>query len=247
MSLVGKVALVTGGSRGIGRGIAMRLAREGARVAVHYGHDELAAEETVTAIEALGGSAFTVRAQLGVPGDAEALWQAYDAEASVVDIIVNNAGTAVMGPFAALDVETFDQLVAINARAPFFIIQLGLGRLRDDGRIINISSAVTRVSSPDAVAYGMTKSALNTMTLALSTVLAPRGITVNTVAPGLVETSMTEPMLADPATARVLASLSVFGRIGQPADIADVVGFLCSEDSRWITGQCIDVSGGTQL
>lgn len=247
MSLVGKVALVTGGSRGIGRAIAVRLAKDGARVAVHYGADDLGAAETVGAIHALGGSAFSVRAQLGAPGDADTLWRAYEAEATGVDIIVNNAGAAAMGTFGEFGLDDFDRLFAVNARAPFFIVQTAGHRLRDGGRVINVSSAVTRVPPPDAIAYAMSKSALNTLTLSLSKVLADRGITVNSVSPGLVETNLTGRMLADPATAQLLASLSVFNRVGQPADVADVVAFLASEESRWITGQCIDVSGGTQL
>src|SRR5689334_19248272 len=130
-ALTGKNALVTGGSRGIGRAIAERLGREGARVGVHYNSGADAAKQTVAAIEAAGGSAFTVQAELGVPGDAENLWAAFDSHADGLDILINNAGIAELGGVADTSPETFERLFAVNTTAPFFITQLGLGRLRD--------------------------------------------------------------------------------------------------------------------
>ncbi|CAL9625869.1 SDR family oxidoreductase [Streptomyces sp. enrichment culture] len=248
----GKTALVTGGSRGIGRAISHRLAREGALVAVHYGHDRTAAERTVKEIEADGGRAFTVHAELGVDGDADALWSdfdralaAQDAEAGL-DILVNNAGITVPRRIADVTEADYDRVFAINTRAPFFIIQRGLGRLRDGGRIVNISSVATRVAYPAIVSYTMTKAALDYLTLALAEELGPRGITVNAVAPGYTETEI-NPTLAVPEIRRRYSEASVFGRLGDPADIADAVSFVASDDARWVTGQWIDASGGAHL
>jgi NAD(P)-dependent dehydrogenase (short-subunit alcohol dehydrogenase family) len=143
--------------------------------------------------------------------------------------------------------ENFDRVFAVNVKAPFFIVQQGTKRLRDDGRIINISSGVTRIAFPGIIAYSMTKGALNTFSLTLAKALGERGITVNTVAPGITATDNTAPMLATEAAREWAASYSALGRIGQPGDIADVVAFVASDDARWITGQYIDATGGSQL
>ncbi|MGA5248285.1 SDR family oxidoreductase [Streptomyces pseudogriseolus] len=248
----GRTALITGGSRGIGRGISLRLAREGALVAVHYGHDHAAAERTVKEIEAEGGRAFAVHAELGVPGDAAALWAAFDEGLAAqeaepgLDILVNNAGITLPRPIAQVTEEDYDRVFAINSKAPFFIVQHALERLRDGGRIINISSVATRVPLPAIVAYTMTKGALDALTLNLAKELGPRGITVNTVAPGFTETEI-NPTLANPRIRQMYSDASVFGRLGAPADIADIVSFVAGDDARWMTGHWIDASGGVQL
>ncbi|MFI0979213.1 SDR family oxidoreductase [Streptomyces sp. NPDC021093] len=244
--LTGKTALVTGGSRGIGRAIALRLAREGALVGVHYAGNEQAAKETVTAVEDAGGHAFALRTELGVPGDADALWAAFDLHADGVDILVNNAGIAGPGQIQDVTEEDYDRVFAVNAKAPFFIVQKGLDRLRDGGRIINVSSGVTKVAFPGMTSYAASKGAVEVLTLTLAATLGARGITVNAVSPGTIETDI-HPWMADPETKAHAASFSVFDRVGQPADVADVVGFLASDDARWITGQNIDVSGGSGL
>lgn len=243
--LAGKTALVTGGSRGIGRGIAERLGRDGARVAVHYGSNETAAKETVAAIETAGGSAFAFGAELGVPGDAEALWAEFDRQADGLDILVNNAGIGLYSQVGEVQEAEYDRVFAVNVKAPFFIIQQGLPRLRDGGRIINISSGVTRIAFPITIGYSMTKGALNVLTHTLAQDLGPRGITVNAVAPGIIETEMMDGI---PETQRAeMAGYSTFGRIGQPADVADIVSFVASDDARWISGQYIDATGGSAL
>ncbi len=239
-----RTALVTGGSRGIGRAIAQRLARDGIRVGVHYGSDDVAAKLTVADIEAAGGQAFVLKADLGEPVDA--LWAAFDQVADGLDILVNNAGIGRHQPIADVTPEWFDRLFAVNAKAPFFLVQQAIPRLRDGGRIINIGSGVTRIAFPQDTAYSMTKGALNTLTLAMAKELGPRGITVNTVAPGIVETEM-NAWLADPEAARAAAAYSVFDAVGQPEDVADVVAFVASNDARWVTGQTLDATGGSQL
>lgn len=245
-TLTGKTALVTGGSRGIGRAIALRLAADGALVAVHYATNEAAAKATVAAIEESGGSAFTLRTELGVPGDAEALWKAFDEHADGVDILVNNAGIAGAGTIDEVEEADYDRVFAVNAKAPFFIVKHGLGRLRDGGRIINISSGVTKVAFPGMTSYAASKGAVEVLTLTLAQTLGARGITVNAVSPGTIETDI-HPWMADPAAKAHAAGFSVFGRVGQPGDVADVVGFLASDDARWVTGQNIDASGGSGL
>jgi 3-oxoacyl-[acyl-carrier protein] reductase len=248
MNLSGKTALVTGGSRGIGRAIARRLAGDGARVAVHYGSNETAAKETVAAIEAAGGQAFPVRAELGVAGDAEALWAAFDRRAQGLDILVNNAG--ILGEQAEMPEVTeaaFDRLFAVNSRAPFHITQHALRRLRDGGRIVTVGTALTRGSGMSrSIAYAMSKAPLDVLTATLARQLGPRGITVNAVAPGVVDTDMHEGRLAGDALAW-LSGLSPLGRIGTPRDVADVVAFLASDGGRWVTGEWIDVSGGAVM
>ncbi|WP_175411722.1 SDR family oxidoreductase [Streptomyces sp. TRM64462] len=248
-----KTALVTGASRGIGRGTAERLARDGALVAVHYGSNETAARATVDAIRAAGGRAFPVRADLAAPDAAAQLYAALDAglaaegAAPGLDILVNNAAIGPLADIDAVTPEHFDEVFSVNVRAPFFLVQQGLKRLRDGGRVINVTSAVTRIAFPEAIAYSMSKGAVEVFTTALAKQLGPRGITVNTVAPGFVETDMNAPLRQTPEGAAHLASYSVFDRIGQPADVADVVAFLASDDARWLTGQWLGATGGSEL
>ncbi|MGI5261877.1 SDR family oxidoreductase [Streptomyces angustmyceticus] len=251
--LNGKTALVTGSSRGIGRGIAQRLAADGALVAVHYGSNDLAAKETVESIANAGGQAFMVGAELGIPGDAEALFTGFDNGLAAhgaqpgLDILVNNAAISLPGHIDEVTPEDFDRTLAVNTKAPFFVIQHGLRRMRDGGRIINISSAVTSTAFPSTIAYGVSKGAVDTLTLTLAKDVGARGITVNTLSPGFVETDMNAAMRATPEAEATLAALSVFNRLGRPSDIADVAAFLASDASRWITGQRFDVTGGSML
>jgi 3-oxoacyl-[acyl-carrier protein] reductase len=252
-ALAGKTALVTGASRGIGRGIARRLAQEGALVAVHYGGNERAVQETLELIAQEGGRAFAVRAELGVPGDVESLYArledglARQGAGPEIDILVNNAGISGSARIHEVTPELFDRLFAVNTRSLLFLVQRGLKNLRDGGRLINVSSASTRVAYPESVVYSMTKGAVNTFTLALAKELGPRGITVNAVSPGFVETDMNAKKRTTAESRAALAARSVFNRIGQPSDIAEIVAFLASDASRWITGQCLDASGGSLL
>lgn len=249
--LENKTALVTGSSRGIGRAIAERLGREGALVAVHYSSNTDAAEQTLKSITAAGGRAFTVQAQLGVHGDIDALYERLQvglkehAGKVELDILVNNAG--IMGGVAPEEItpELFDRLVAVNAKAPLFLVQRLLTIVPDGGRIINISSGLTRVANPAEIAYAMTKGAVEMISLHYARHLGGRGITVNSVAPGI--TNNGSPVFDIPEAREQMAQLSAFNRVGEPEDIADVVAFLASADARWITGAFIDASGGTLL
>ncbi|WNF30947.1 SDR family oxidoreductase [Streptomyces sp. C11-1] len=251
--LTNKTALVTGSSRGIGRATAQRLAAEGALVAVHYASNDDAARETVELIEKDGGRAFTVRAELGVPGDVHELFLGLErglkerTGATTLDIVVNNAAVTTPAGVLPEDVtpEEFERLFAVNAKAPFFIVQRALALLRDGGRIINISSGLTRCANPDQVAYSMTKGAVEQITLHFARHLAPRGITVNSVAPGI--TNNGGPVFDIPEAVEQMAQLSAFKRVGEAVDVADVVTFLATHEARWITGAFIDASGGTLL
>ncbi|MFF7117195.1 SDR family NAD(P)-dependent oxidoreductase [Streptomyces albogriseolus] len=253
-ALTGRTALVTGGSRGIGRAIAERLAADGATVAVHYGRNAAAADEVVEGIRAKGGTAFTVRAELGVEGDVATLWESFDrqvrqhATSTGLDILVNNAGVTPRGEIDETTAEAFEEAVAVNMRAPFFLTQQGLKRLRDGGRIVNVSSGATRIALTDIIAYAMTKGAIDAFSLTLAKALGPRGITVNSVAPGIIDTDINASWLrGNEAAERSAAELSALGRVGRPEDVADVVAFLASDDARWVTGQVLDATGGSQL
>ncbi|MCY9660165.1 SDR family oxidoreductase [Paenibacillus chondroitinus] len=251
--LHGKVALVTGSSRGIGRAIATRLAQEGALVAVHYGTNQVAAEEVVRGIEQNGGTAFTIGTKLGTIESIQSLFKTLDEVLKErtgdthFDILVNNAGIALVAPIEDTTEEAFEEMMNINVKMPFFLTQQALPRLRNDGRIINLSSSITRISLPAIPAYSMSKGAINTLTLALSNQLGSRGITINAIQPGFVATDMNAAMLQDSASHQYGADFSIFGRWGQPEDVADIAAFLASSDSRWVTGQLIDASGGSHL
>jgi 3-oxoacyl-[acyl-carrier protein] reductase len=244
--LSGRTALVTGASRGIGRAIAERLAADGARVAVHYGSNEAAAKETVAAIGE--DRAFAVRAELSAPDAVDTLFERLDEEFDGLDILVNNAAIATSSDFENTTPEEFERIFAVNARAPFFITQRALPRLRDGGRIVNISSGVTRIAMPEIITYSMTKGALDTFTHTLAQQLGPRGITVNTVAPGIIDTDVNASWLrGDPEAEAAAAARAALGRVGRPEDVADVVAFVASDDARWVTAGWIDVTGGSEL
>jgi 3-oxoacyl-[acyl-carrier protein] reductase len=244
-----KTALVTGGSRGIGRAIAQRLAADGALVAIHYGGNDAAANETLKAIEQGGRQGFLVKAELGVDGDIDVLFAKLEKELAGrrLDILVNNAAVAPQVTLAETTSEEFDRIFAINVRAPFFIIQRALPLIADGGRIINISSGVTWFATP-ATVYSMTKGALNVLGRSLANSLGSRNITVNTISPGITDTDM-NPSIRDKDVKAVehVTRMTALGRPGRPADIADAVAFLASDDGRWITGQTLEVNGGLFL
>ncbi|WP_020141382.1 SDR family oxidoreductase [Streptomyces sp. 351MFTsu5.1] len=250
--LTDKTALVTGSSRGIGRATAIRLAREGALVAVHYTADEQAAAETVEHIEKEGGSAFTVRAELGVPGDVHELFLGLErglkerTGETRLDILVNNAAVTSTGSAPEdLTPEEFDRYFAVNAKAPYFLVQRALEQMPSGGRIINVTTGVTRTSVPDQVAYAMTKGAIEQLTFQLARLLAARGITINSVAPGITDNG--GAIFDNPDAVAAMAKFSAFNRVGEAGDVADVITFLTTDEARWITGAFIDATGGTLL
>ncbi|MFF7755015.1 SDR family oxidoreductase [Streptomyces sp. NPDC007971] len=247
--LTGKTALVTGGSRGIGRAVALRLAAEGALVAVHYGADDQAAKEVVARIEAAGGRAFVIRARFGEDGAVDRLFEELTVglAGAGLDILVNNAGIGSGNPISQVSEEEFGRLMEINVATPFFVIQRAMALLNDGGRIVNMGSTASRFAVSTQIGYTISKAALESMAPSLANELGRRGITVNTVAPGAVRTDMTAGYTSIPEVVAGLESITALGRLGEPEDIADVVAFLAGPQGRWVTGQTVDVSGGTFL
>lgn len=253
--LANKIALITGSSRGIGRAVALAFAREGAAlIGVHYTANAEAANATVREIEALGVKATGVRADLRQGKDAaDSLWAQFSEAAraetgsTALDILVNNAGIAPALPLKQTSEAAFDEVMTINYKAPFFLIQAVADRMRDNGRIINVSTGFTRIAAPTHPAYAASKGALETLTLALAPEFAARGITVNAVLPGVTETDMNAEWLASPDARAGAEAISVFSRVGQADDIADVISFLASNEARWTTGQMIDATGGARI
>jgi 3-oxoacyl-[acyl-carrier protein] reductase len=244
MAMTGKTALVTGASRGLGRAIAERLAKDGAQVIVHFGSNEAKAEETVKAIELAGGEAFAVQADLQTPDGVDRLFEAIADRP--LDIVVNNAAVTEPGTVLTATGDEFDRTFAVNVKAPFFIIQRALPLMPDGGRIINVSSGVTWFATPEVI-YAMTKGALNVLGRSLANTLGDRGITVNTVSPGITRTDMNAWLDETPGAPEGVSAITALGRVGASADIADAVAFFASDDARWVTGQVLEVNGGLFL
>ena len=251
MRLKNKIALVTGSSRGIGRATARAFAKEGAAfIGVHYARNADAAHATVRELEALGTKAVAIHADLraGKAAADSIRDQLRTATGdSGLDILVNNAGVAPAVALKDTSEAVFDEIMTINLKAPFFLIQALADHIRDHGRIINISTGFTRIAAPGHPAYAASKGALETLTLALASAFGPRGITVNAVMPGVTATDMNADWLALPEGRAGAEALSVFSRVGQPADLADVITFVASNEARWMTGQVIDATGGARL
>ena len=243
-TLEGKTALVTGGARGIGAAIAERLAKDGAAVAVNYARSAKEAEEVVARIRKAGGKAVALKADMSDPAQAKGLVDAAHKELGRLDILVNNAGRADFAPLEAVDGAHVKAQFDLNVNGPIFATQAAAGRFpKEGGRVINVSSVVGRSAFAGASVYSATKAALNSLTRVWAAELGPRGVTVNAVAPGPVETEMLRAAL-DEATTQGMIARTPLGRLGAPADIADAVAFLASPDARWVTGQVIETAGG---
>jgi 3-oxoacyl-[acyl-carrier protein] reductase len=248
LPLSGRTALVTGASRGIGAAIARRLATDGARVIAHYGRSADEARRLVDQIKTAGGRADAVQADLASSSGPTALIEGVTALLgdSRLDILVNNAGVAPFASTAETTPETFDALTHVNMRSLFFVTQGALPLLADGASIVNLSSAVTRTAFPGIPAYSATKGFVDVLTLQWAQEFSPRGIRVNAVAPGAIDTQMSAWMHG-PGGAETVKAIQALPGFGQPEHIAGVVAFLVGPDGAWTTGQVIDASGGTKL
>jgi NAD(P)-dependent dehydrogenase (short-subunit alcohol dehydrogenase family) len=248
-TLANQIALVTGASRGIGRAIAQRLAADGVHVLVHYGRSRDAADALVADIAAAGGSGEVVEADLAT---AEGALQLVERTKAILgdrklDVLVNNAGVAEFAAFEETDAAIIDRQLAVNVRAPFLIASGLVDALADDARIVFTSSVVARAAFVGALAYSQTKGAVNTLVRSLAATLGPRGIRVNAVAPGAIRTDMADALFATEESTAGILGMQALQRIGQPDDIAGVAAFLAGPDSKWVTGQIIEASGGSRL
>jgi 3-oxoacyl-[acyl-carrier protein] reductase len=240
--LAGRAALVTGGSRGIGAAIVRRLAAEGANVAFTYHTGTQEAAATARDVRDLGREAVAIEADLARPESAAAVVQSAVEELGKLDILVNNAGITFWAPLPSIPIEEFDHLVAVDARAPFLIMQAAAQTLSEGGRVVNISSAVTSTALAGSSLYAGVKAFVDQMTRVAAVEFAARRITVNAIAPGTTATGR----LADPTPEQRVQMGASFtlGRIGEPADTAALVAFLASDEASFITGQVIYNNGG---
>jgi len=253
-TLQGKTALVTGASRGIGRATASALANAGAHVLVHYGRSAQEAESLVAGIRSKGGRANALRADLGTPEGPTLLAKEVRSIAGErLDVLVSNAGISKVGTIKDHTAEDFDNLFATNVRSPFFLVQQLLPVLGEGSNIIVISSLGARavvgkpgLDNPSILAYAATKGALETLVKNWAAILGPQGIRVNAVAPGVIDTDMSNFTKTEVGR-EVTLGMQALKRIGNPEDVADVVAFLASDKARWITGASIPVDGGSKL
>src|ERR1700716_1126660 len=253
-ALQGKTALVTGASRGIGRATASALAAAGAHVLVHYGHSVQDAESLVADIRSKEGRADAIQADLGTPeGPTLLAKEVRSIVGERLDVLVSNAGISKVGTIQDHTVEDFDNLFATNVRSPFFLVQQLLPVLGEGSNIIVISSIGAHgvvgkpgLENPSILAYASTKGALETLVKNWAAILGPSGIRVNAVAPGIIDTDMSNFTKTE-AGREVALGMQVLKRLGKPEDIADVVAFVASDAARWITGASLPVDGGSKL
>jgi 3-oxoacyl-[acyl-carrier protein] reductase len=242
MSSPKKVALVTGGSGGVGSELARRLAADGAAVVLTYASGEEAAARVVAEIEAAGGQARAIRADVGQPADIIALFKAVLEQHGRLDIVINNAGVIAPGPIAAVTEEAYGKVFDVNVRGALLVLREAAKVLADGGRVINISSTMVGAPIAGSALYAASKAALEAFSRVLSKEVGARGITVNALRLGATVPGMFAK--APPERQAAFAEASPFKRLGTPQDAADVVAFLTGEGGRWVTGQTITVDGG---
>ncbi len=249
-----KIAVVTGGSRGLGRNTALHLARRGVDVILTYRSQRTEAEQVVAEIAALGGSAVALQLDVAESGTFDSFVETLKGVLSehwqrkTFDSLVNNAGIGIHAAFADTTEEQFDELVRIQLKGPFFLTQKLLPLIADNGRIVNVSSGLTRFSLPGYAAYAAMKGAMEVLTRYQAKELGARGIAVNIVAPGAIETDFGGGTVRDNAQVNAfIASQTALGRVGLPDDIGGMVASLLSDDNRWVNGQRIEASGGMFL
>lgn len=248
-----RIAIITGGSRGLGRSMALHLAPTGVDIILTYRDNEAAANETVAAIEALGARAQALRLDVADSAGFAAFAEAVRGTLAGwgrerFDILVNNAGTSLHVPLMEVTEEQFDDIVAVHLKAVVFLTQALVPLLNEGGRILNISSGLARVSLPGSAVYGAAKGAVEVLTRYQARELAARRITVNVLAPGAIETDFSGGMVRDnPEVNRMVANMTALGRAGLPDDIGGVAAALLAEGNGWVTGQRIEASGGMML
>lgn len=239
-----RVAIVTGSSRGIGRSIAEHLGADGVTVVVNYRSDRAAADEVVGAIERSGGRAAAVRADVTDAAQLRGLFDAAEARFGGVDTLVNNVGSARFATIAEATDADFDHLFATNTRATFVALREAANRLRDNGRIVLVSSGSAATHRPGTGLYSASKAAAEELVRVLARELGPRGITVNSVRPGAVRTEALAAAGPDPEVTRQVIAATPLGRIAETDDIAGIVAFLASDAARWVTGETVHAGGG---
>jgi glucose 1-dehydrogenase len=248
--LAGKVALVTGSSRGIGRGIAVRFAQEGANVVVNYAGSLRAGEETLADVIAAGARGVLLQADVSSAQTATELVEAAVRAFGTLDILVNNAGVETHAPFWDVTEADYDRVMNVNVKGAFFAAQALTRHLRAagrPGRIINISSVHEEMAFPNFAAYCASKGAMRMLARTLAVELGPLGITINNIAPGAIETPINKALLNDPAKLGSLLRQIPLGRLGQPGDVAGLAAFLASEDATYVTGSTFVVDGGLSV
>ncbi len=244
-----QVVLITGASRGIGRATAVAFAREAAHVIVNYRSDEAGAAETLAQIAAIGGRATPFRADVGSPEEVARMVEAVEGGIGAIEVLVNNAGAVDRSPFLEVTLEAWDRVFATNVRGVFHLSQQVARRMaaRGRGAIIHVSSILAQQTIPARAAYAASKGALESLTRAMALDLAPHGIRVNAVAPGLIRTEMLLDALPDPQLQEEIQRYIPFGRFGDPVEMADAIVFLASPAARYITGALLPVDGGLRV
>lgn len=254
METKNKIALITGGSRGLGKDMALSIAKKGIDVIITYNSNKTEAEKVVTAIETLGQKAVALQLNVGEPKSFGTFFEKVTAalkntfNATHFDFLINNAGIGIYASFAETTEEQFDELMNIHFKGVFFLTQKSLTLLNNGSRIINISTGLARFALPGYAAYASMKGAIEVFTKYLAKELGSRGIAVNVVAPGAIETDFGGGGVRDNAGVNsFIASVTSLGRAGLPEDIGGIVAFLCTEEARWINAQRIEASGGMFL